>query len=242
MKQKSHTFVIGAMALGLAIAIFVDGAFSPTPQKTTRKVAVSGSQPTANSGKEVTPTKDEPTHEAFPSGVEEDVVAVDEKRRIKNYLEVYRKERKKEKEQEDRQMIEKINENAYLGDGSYGSKRLYLYNKAYKASRDATPLVPVFAYESDEESDSDLLELLDVIVDEDESPEAGLRPQDDTPNTQENVSSGVTDGPIVDTDGEEVPQERKIRIPTIAQPFIHPGQVVSQSGQGVYIGTQMPHI
>jgi hypothetical protein len=48
-----------------------------------------------------------------------------------------------EKEEQDKKTIDRINENAYYGNGDPRDKRMYLYSQAYRKSRESTPIVPV---------------------------------------------------------------------------------------------------
>ena len=86
---------------------------------------------------------------------------------LMEYLKISRttlKKLMKQKRRDDARMIKEINAEAYLGDGSTASRRIYLLEQAYKRAREATPVVSMAAtrvadeYLVDAINDADRLE------------------------------------------------------------------------------------
>lgn len=194
MASHRHSLVIGVLGLGLAVAMFFDGAFggSPTPPP-----------PIVNQDQKPNITQENKTGTKDAAKTFEK----EEKKRLQSYEEKYKRHLERKKRKEEEEVIKQINTNAYTGDGSGTSRRLYLLHQAYKASREATPvIVPKKkkktnisddASDSDESECTDLKELANLLADDISS--------DD--------SDGEEDG-NKEEDGEEEEEEEEAPPPT----------------------------
>lgn len=160
MPSSKHMFVIGTMGLGLSIALFLDGMYGGKP-----KVAAQHSKNSVPSIKE---QEEEEEKEELNEVMTETELEEDENgAKPTSYLEMYKKQKEKEEQDKQQPLIEEINANAYRGDGSRASRRLYLLQQAYRASREATPIIPVdtsnIPFDEENEDDEELAELIDLI-------------------------------------------------------------------------------
>jgi hypothetical protein len=164
-------FVISTMGIGLALAMILDGMYGGRPSVPVAQgmVAAPGSDSVAENKsnmKQVTggEAQEPETQEVLPHEEDEEEI------RKAKYIELYKKEKEKKERQKQKPVLEEINANAYLGDGSRQSRRLYLLQQAYKASREATPIINVKQPPVDD-SDDELASLIDLIEKEEEEEE-----------------------------------------------------------------------
>lgn len=61
-------------------------------------------------------------------------------KRLESYEKLYEKKRRRDRKKEEDAIIQDVNSNAYIGDGSRASRRLYLLEQAYRRAREAVPV------------------------------------------------------------------------------------------------------
>lgn len=200
MGSRNHSLVIGVLGMGLAIAMFFDGAFggSPAPVPVI-----------ANVPKDQAPAKAE--QERAQTASERD-----QKERLKSYEEQYKDHLEKERKKEEQKLAKKINMDAYVGDGSPTSRRLYLLHQAYKASREATPVIVPKKKRTknrinDADSDSDESECVDLkelatLLADDASTDGDSEHGTEKENTQDDVADQ-------EDEEEPTPPPKKIKVP-----------------------------
>jgi hypothetical protein len=127
MAQDRYLFVVSTLGLGMALAMVADGVWGHSPP-IVEKTPAPDSDPTV-APPPLLPAPPPPPPSSSPSAQE-------------GYVEAYLEEREKAREKEEKRLLKKINEDAYTGDDSPASRRLYLIQQAYKASRELTPIVP----------------------------------------------------------------------------------------------------
>ena len=166
-QPKNHMFFIGTMGLGLAIAMLLDGLYGgqkhpPVKAQTLVVEEVHTETPVQE--------QQEPETEAVEASAKQVAPAVSEAQQQVSYVDMYRKKKEEEEQKAHRPLIDEINTNAYLGDGTKASRRLYLLQQAYKASREATQIINVRPppVEEDNSDDSDLDEVLAFLDEEEE--------------------------------------------------------------------------
>jgi hypothetical protein len=138
VNKGKHLFVVATLGLGLAIAMVMDGLYGHSPVVTGNTIELteeSGVSETASSLEE---------------GREEGTVGDNETTQDRpNYAELFKKKKEREEKRKIKRANEKAQREAYTGDGSRSSRRLYLIQQAYKASRDLTPIIPYVKDEND---------------------------------------------------------------------------------------------
>lgn len=134
---KNHIYIIGTLGFGFGLALLLDALFGNSNDLAVNKEVnknASITQAGVSGKKDTLPRRDH-----TENGIND--MAVLDQPRIDNYIKKYKKAKKKKEREENAPLIEKINANAYRGDGSASSRRLYLIAQAYKASREATPVI-----------------------------------------------------------------------------------------------------
>jgi hypothetical protein len=134
LDNHHHLFVVSTLGLGLAIAMLVDGIWGGTAPPPSPAAALPPPPPPSPPEKEET--------SAPPEALEGD------------YARLYQEKQRRERAKRERRRIKEINADAYTGDGSASSRRLYLMQQAYKRSRELTPVVAFTGY-ADSEGSSD---------------------------------------------------------------------------------------
>lgn len=184
-KHRNHLFFMSTLGLGLALAIVLDGLFGGVKKKSFASSGpeieeipegLPGPEPELNENQNEqesgsllnTPETSDPNPNPDPGPDSEpgpDTEGMD-------YRSYYLKMMEKKKRKREKKIISEINANAYIGSGDKQSRRLYLLQQAYKASRDATPIINVKPMNTEEEDyDDDLDELFQEIVSDDEEDE-----------------------------------------------------------------------
>ena len=176
MKSKNHMFVISTMGIGLALAMILDGMYGGKPSvPVTQPILAAAPEPQESlvKTKEEKSTQVQEEEQQQHQEAPEEEMAEEEEEEIRraNYIALYKQEKERKEREKQKPILEAINSNAYSGDGSRRSRRLYLLQQAYKASREATPIINVKPPESSTDSDDELASLIDLLDEEEEEEE-----------------------------------------------------------------------
>lgn len=153
--KGSHLYVIGTLGFGFALAVLLDAIFGGSNEYSKEVKTSIPNQITS-------PTSNALTSSDFD--VNEGTITSNEKRKknrnkLDTYVDEYLTKQEQEKRKEEQEILNQINGDAYLGDGSNISRRRYLIQQAYKASREAAPVVSIKPfYDANDEALQDLLD------------------------------------------------------------------------------------
>lgn len=156
MPAAKTYLILGVAGLGLALAMFFDSNY---PSSKTDDEALPSDKRERRSKKTAATEETSKTK----------LSAVDLAKQL------YDQKKLKKKQKQDQKLINEINKDAYTGDGSKASQRLYLAQQAYKRSREATPIIPLESIMKYGDSDTDsLVAALDEMDDQDEQEETTI--------------------------------------------------------------------
>lgn len=152
--RGNHIYLIGTLGFGFALAVLLDALFGAGGDADSMKKPIPVQEKLESMDK-----NQKKTRTTKPESIQV----------LDSYVDNYKKKQERKKLREEKAILEGINANAYLGDGTKSSRRLYLIQQAYKASREAAPVVNMKSpYHDDQNALNELLEEFAYEEDDDD--------------------------------------------------------------------------